>query len=349
MSSLLINEPPLQVLPSLATAIGLNEAIILQQIHYLLPYASTEYDDKKWVFNSIENWLTIFPFFSKNTLIRALEKLESLGLVLSEKLQSKQRNQTKFYTINYQKLNELTVQFLAPRNHPKQVNPFTQNGQMEQPKMGNSDLPKMGNCTFTQNGQMLQENTNRKQATEYIHESEYAHAQTNDCQNSQQATPTNTADPATKKQNDKTEPTLATSPSTTKKFISAQDLISLGVEPQVANDYLAIRKTKLTQTALNGIAKQSALANISLAEAIEFAAEMGWQSFKADWYFNQMSKSAPPKQTAKVFDEFGNVVSTPHEPHPNSTEAYAIRLQRETEELKRDLARQRQAMAGANT
>lgn len=36
MSKLLIEEPPLQVLPSLAVTIGLNEAIIIQQIHYWL-------------------------------------------------------------------------------------------------------------------------------------------------------------------------------------------------------------------------------------------------------------------------------------------------------------------------
>ena len=35
-SKLLIDEPPLQVLPSLALKIGLNEAIILQQVHYWL-------------------------------------------------------------------------------------------------------------------------------------------------------------------------------------------------------------------------------------------------------------------------------------------------------------------------
>ena len=36
MSRLLINEPPLIVLPSLAKEIGLNEAIIVQQIQYWL-------------------------------------------------------------------------------------------------------------------------------------------------------------------------------------------------------------------------------------------------------------------------------------------------------------------------
>ena len=36
MSGLLINEPPLQVLPTLAQRIGVNEAIMLQQVHYWL-------------------------------------------------------------------------------------------------------------------------------------------------------------------------------------------------------------------------------------------------------------------------------------------------------------------------
>lgn len=35
-AQLLINEPPLQVLPTLAKTIGLNEAIVLQQVHYWL-------------------------------------------------------------------------------------------------------------------------------------------------------------------------------------------------------------------------------------------------------------------------------------------------------------------------
>jgi len=34
MSNLLIQEVPLMVLPTLATKIGLNEAMFLQQLHY---------------------------------------------------------------------------------------------------------------------------------------------------------------------------------------------------------------------------------------------------------------------------------------------------------------------------
>lgn len=62
---------------------------------------------------------------------------------------------------------------------------------------------------------------------------------------------------------------------------------------QVVKDYIATRKTKLTITAVKMIVKQSALANINLNSALEFCIESGWQSFKADWYFNRQQ----PRQT----------------------------------------------------
>lgn len=34
ISKLLLDKLPLQVMPTLATLIGLNEAIVLQQVHY---------------------------------------------------------------------------------------------------------------------------------------------------------------------------------------------------------------------------------------------------------------------------------------------------------------------------
>ncbi|UYZ69991.1 replication protein [Moraxella bovis] len=94
-----------------------------------------------------------------------------------------------------------------------------------------------------------------------------------------------------------------------KKFITADELVSLGVDEQVANDYLATRKTKLTQTALSGIAKQATLAGVSLAKAIEFACEMGWQSFKADWYQNAQTKFGNPQPTNRM-DELRHMANT---------------------------------------
>lgn len=94
-----------------------------------------------------------------------------------------------------------------------------------------------------------------------------------------------------------------------KKFITADELIGLGVDEQVANDYLATRKTRLTQTALSGIAKQATIAGVSLAKAIEFACEMGWQSFKADWYQNSQTKFGNPQPTSRM-DELRQMAST---------------------------------------
>ena len=46
MNKLLLNEPPLMILPTLASNIGLNEAIFLQQLHYWIEKSTTYFDDK---------------------------------------------------------------------------------------------------------------------------------------------------------------------------------------------------------------------------------------------------------------------------------------------------------------
>ncbi len=61
MSKLLLDEHPLLVLPSLAKKIGLNEAIILQQINYWLIDSKKEIDGRKWTYNSIKAWNEQFP------------------------------------------------------------------------------------------------------------------------------------------------------------------------------------------------------------------------------------------------------------------------------------------------
>ena len=65
ISPLLINEPPLQVLPSLAQKIGLNEAIIVQQVHYWLnpKFNKNYFEGRNWVWNTYEQWQQQFPFW----------------------------------------------------------------------------------------------------------------------------------------------------------------------------------------------------------------------------------------------------------------------------------------------
>lgn len=110
--NLLINEPPLQVLPSLAIRIGLNEAIIVQQVHYWLLLSKNERDGFKWVYKKYEDWEEEFPFWSNSTIRRSIGSLEKEGFLISTDKYNKFRaDKTKWYRINYQKLmNSPTVQ-----------------------------------------------------------------------------------------------------------------------------------------------------------------------------------------------------------------------------------------------
>ncbi|MFC1096149.1 DNA replication protein [Pasteurella multocida] len=111
MSKLLINEQPLQVIPSLAVAIGLNEAIFVQQLHYFLNISKHKYEERIWIYNTIDEWCEIFPFWSKKTIQRTIKRLEEMGLILStNKLNKMKMDKTKWYSIAYEKIEELTSQ-----------------------------------------------------------------------------------------------------------------------------------------------------------------------------------------------------------------------------------------------
>jgi hypothetical protein len=107
-SVLLINEPPLQVLPSLAVAIGLNEAIILQQIHYWLNprFNQNHFEGRYWVYNTYEKWQQQFPFWCLKTIKRTISSLENSKVLLS--VITRDFKKTKYYTIDYDLLNEIS-------------------------------------------------------------------------------------------------------------------------------------------------------------------------------------------------------------------------------------------------
>lgn len=104
MSKLLINEEPLQVLPQLAQAIGLNEAIILQQIHYWLGRTNNVREGEKWIYNSYTGWQKQFPWWALNTIKRTIYNLEERGLVISDNFNARKMDKTKWYRINYDAL-----------------------------------------------------------------------------------------------------------------------------------------------------------------------------------------------------------------------------------------------------
>ncbi len=100
-SPLLIAEPPLQALPTLAAEIGINESIVLQQIHYWSLHRVRAGKDP-WVYNTQEKWVEEFPWLSLRTFQRTIDKLKDLGLLNWR--QPEGTNRRTHYCVEYAKL-----------------------------------------------------------------------------------------------------------------------------------------------------------------------------------------------------------------------------------------------------
>ncbi len=96
-----MDEAPLVVIPSLATAIGLEEAIIVQQIHFWTRNSKVGkvIDGERWVFNTYDQWQEHFPWWSVATIRRVLNFLEKGGLVISCQPDGKM-SRKKYYRLN---------------------------------------------------------------------------------------------------------------------------------------------------------------------------------------------------------------------------------------------------------
>lgn len=101
MSNLLIDDYPILVLPRLAEEIGLNEAIVLQQMHYWLKKSNHNYDGRRWIYNSYKEWEQHFPFWSNATIRRTISSLEKQGLLFIGNYNKAGFDNTKWYSINY--------------------------------------------------------------------------------------------------------------------------------------------------------------------------------------------------------------------------------------------------------
>ena len=123
-SPLLINESPLQVLPSLAVALGdLEEAIILQQIQYWInnPKSGRVGEDgRKYIRDTYKEFLLQFPWMKERTLKRKVKRLEDKKLLIVANLNKSKYDRTKWYSIDYDRLNQF-VQMDSAKNTPSKV------------------------------------------------------------------------------------------------------------------------------------------------------------------------------------------------------------------------------------
>ena len=87
------------------------------------------------------------------------------------------------------------------------------------------------------------------------------------------------------------------------RFDFKKSLLEIGVSPQVAEDWLKVRKAKKaanTETAFKRIQKEIELSGLSADECITIAVERSWQGFKAEWVANYQRQSPQRPSVRKV-------------------------------------------------
>ena len=165
MSKLLINESPLQVQPSLAMAIGLNEAIFLQQLHYWLGASKYKKDDRVWIYNTYPEWLLQLKYMSLATLKRTIKSLKEQRLILVERFDKNRSNQVNYYSIDYDILHiieENIIQAIDSIDQLKLSHSIGSNCTDAVAQIEPMDRLKMSQSLQENTQEITQENSNKK-------------------------------------------------------------------------------------------------------------------------------------------------------------------------------------------
>lgn len=132
ISNYLIEEYPLIILPKLASVVGLQEAIVLQQVHYWMDRTVHIKDHYRWIYNTFDTWEEQFPFWSRTTIRRIIQRLrestEDRGpLLIIGNYNKKAYDRTLWYRIDYEELAKMTKEIRKPIVEKKRDMVFEQN------------------------------------------------------------------------------------------------------------------------------------------------------------------------------------------------------------------------------
>lgn len=147
---LLFNEEPITINRLAANVLGLNEAIVVQQIHYWLNINEKAkiniHDGHVWTYNTYDVWQKEnFTFWSVKTVQRIFDKLVKLGIIIKGNYNKKKYDRTLWVTLDYDKLEELLVEY--ENNNEDKSNQNTED--VEIPTKGQND--QMSNSNIRTN------------------------------------------------------------------------------------------------------------------------------------------------------------------------------------------------------
>ena len=153
MSNIFYNIEPKVINTELACLIGLNEAIVLQQLHYWLEKnkatATNFQDGRYWTYGTIQEYRDRdFKFWSFNTVKRTLTRLVEHGFLIKGNYNKMKLDQTAWYSINYEALDKWICENATMQQpitgqsiSPSCPIPSAQNELMEQPTLSQCNSP----------------------------------------------------------------------------------------------------------------------------------------------------------------------------------------------------------------
>ena len=145
MSKLLLEKDELLIIfKKLACEIGLNESIVLQQVHYWTQHNATirrnYHEGYYWTYNTYQEWQKDFPFWSIPTIKRTFLNLEKKGYLISGNFNKMKIDRTKWYRIDHDMLQTLDSPPLY-QNDPFMVSDRS-NGTYQIDPTNTKDLPE---------------------------------------------------------------------------------------------------------------------------------------------------------------------------------------------------------------
>jgi hypothetical protein len=144
---------------NLAVKLGVNEAIVLQQINYWIEAnkkAGRNFEEGRyWTYNSIKEWHEQLPFLAEKTIKRAIDNLKNKDILITDNFNKAKFDRTLWYTIDFEKLEDLFIEKELEETGdidlPKRENALGQNDPMEEDNLtqpiGQNDPMQRDNLT----------------------------------------------------------------------------------------------------------------------------------------------------------------------------------------------------------
>jgi len=162
----------------LAKVIGLNEAIVIQQIHYWIEINKSKninfYEDKHWTYNTMVQWQEEFPFWSIETVKRTFKKLRDKNLLLIGNFNKLKIDRTLWYTINYSELEKIM-------GITNRQNALCQNETMEKhkktqpiPKISTEINKNINNKSISQSNNIVNSNKEERQTEDRFNYNDFS-------------------------------------------------------------------------------------------------------------------------------------------------------------------------------